>query len=61
MNLTDSLAIEHLIEIDENFREESAKITTMIKLLDSEKTKPSSSSIQIILDYDKTSSGKMAY
>ena len=61
MNLMDSLAIEHLIEIDETFREESSKIVTMMELLDTEKTKPSTSSIKMILDYDKTSSGEMAY
>ena len=61
MNLMDSLAIEHLIEIDETFREESSKILEMMELLDTEKTKPSTSSIKMILDYDKTSSGEMAY
>ncbi len=61
LSLTDSLSIEHLIETDEQFRAESRKIVEMIQLLDTEKTLPSASSIQLIMNYDKTSSSELAY
>ncbi len=61
LNLSDSLAIEHLIETDKSFNDESIKILQMINFLDSEKKKPSPSSIQIILDYDRKNSNELAY
>jgi len=59
--LKDSLEIEYLIDTDTQFKEESEKILEMKGFLDTEFKLPSSSSIKIILDYDKASSNELAY
>ena len=61
LNLTDSLAIELLIENDETFRIENEKIIEMKTYLDSDKKMPSPSSIDIIMNYDRASSSELAY
>jgi len=61
LNLTDSLAIELLIETNEQFRAESKKIVEMISFLETEKKLPSPSSIHIIMDYDRKNSSELAY
>jgi len=61
LSLKDSLEIEYLIDTDTQFKEESEKILEMKGFLDTEFKLPSSSSIKIILDYDKASSNELAY
>lgn len=61
LSLKDSLEIEQLIETDASFKEESNKIIEMKTFLNTEIKQPSASSIKIILDYNKTSSGELAY
>ena len=61
LSLKDSLEIEHLIETDISFKKESKRISEMKQFLNSENKLPSSSSIKIILDYDKASSSELAY
>jgi len=61
LSLKDSLEIEYLIDTDAQFKEESEKILEMKGFLDTEFKLPSSSSIKIILDYDKASSNELAY
>lgn len=61
MNLSDSIEIEHLIETNSTYKQESERIIEMKKFLNSGNTLPNPSSIKIIMDYDKASSNEMVY
>jgi hypothetical protein len=59
LKLIDKIGIEQQLECDENFRNESNKIAAMKRLLDIESNKPSSSSINIILNHNRKSRGEL--
>ena len=52
-------ALEHQMQFDEKLLSDSRKIKGSMMLLDTERTSPSFSSIQFILDYDRKSSGEL--
>jgi hypothetical protein len=53
LSCADRSAVEEMILTNEEFRLESARIIQMKKMLDGEIKKPSSSSIRIIMDYNR--------
>lgn len=59
LSLIDRLAVEQEIESNEQFSSESKSIGSMKHLLNLESGKPSNSSINIILDYNRKSRGEL--
>lgn len=59
LHLLDRISVEQQLECDENLRNESNKIVAMKRLLDIESKKPSSASLNIILNHNRKSRGEL--